>query len=63
MASPAADFTALPPHPKWRERLVALKNIPPVMRFVWEAAPHVVVASISLRVTAALDARRHARYH
>jgi len=54
MASPAADFTALPPHPKWRERLVALKNIPPVMRFVWEAAPHVVVASISLRVTAAL---------
>lgn len=54
MASPAADLTAPPPHPKWRERLVALRNVPPVMRFVWEAAPRVVVASVSLRVTAAL---------
>ncbi len=55
MASPAADSTSPPlPHPKWRERLVALKNIPPVMRFVWEAAPHIVVASVSLRMTAAL---------
>jgi ATP-binding cassette subfamily B protein len=54
MASPAADLTAPPPRPKWRERLIALKNIPPVMHFVWESAPHVVVASVSLRVTAAL---------
>ncbi len=54
MASPAADLAAPPTHPKWRERLAALKNIPPVMRFVWEAAPHVVVADVLLRVVAAM---------
>ena len=42
------------PAPRWRERLQALKNIPPVLRMVWEAAPKVIVASLSLRVMAAL---------
>src|ERR1700719_2962572 len=40
--------------PRWRERLQALKNIPPVLRMVWEAAPNVIVASVTLRVMTAL---------
>ncbi len=42
------------PGPRWRERLQALKNIPPVLRMVWEAAPSVIVASVTLRVLTAL---------
>ena len=40
--------------PRWRERLQALKNIPPVLSMVWEAAPRVIVASVTLRVITAL---------
>jgi ATP-binding cassette subfamily B protein len=40
--------------PRWRERLQALKNIPPVLRMVWEAAPKVIVAGVTLRVMTAL---------
>lgn len=42
------------PTPRWRERLAALKNIPPVLRIVWEAAPRVIAASLALRVVSAL---------
>ena len=42
------------PLPNWRERLKALKNIPPVMRFVWDAAPAVVISTLFFRVVAAL---------
>jgi ATP-binding cassette, subfamily B, bacterial len=42
------------PTPRWRERVAALKNIPPVLRMVWEAAPKVIVSSLFCRVTAAL---------
>src|ERR1700687_1499511 len=42
------------PTPRWRERVAALKNIPPVLRMVWEAAPRVILASITCRVLAAL---------
>ena len=42
------------PAPRWRERLQALRNIPPVLRMVWEAAPKVIVASVTLRVITAL---------
>ncbi|HLZ93630.1 MAG TPA: ABC transporter ATP-binding protein [Candidatus Acidoferrum sp.] len=40
--------------PRWRERLKALRNIPPVLRMVWEAAPKVIVADLTLRVVMAL---------
>jgi len=40
--------------PRWRERLQALRNIPPVLRMVWEAAPKVIAASVTLRVVTAL---------
>lgn len=50
-ASPAVKEA---PIPNWSERLKALKNIPPVMRFVWEAAPAVVISNLFFRVAAAL---------
>jgi ATP-binding cassette, subfamily B, bacterial len=40
--------------PRWRERVAALKNMPPVLRMVWEAAPSVIVASMACRVLVAL---------
>src|ERR1700682_5363932 len=42
------------PTPKWRERVQALRNLPPVLRMVWQAAPNAVVAGLSLRVVVAL---------
>jgi ATP-binding cassette, subfamily B, bacterial len=42
------------PTPRWRERVAALKNIPPVLRMVWEAAPKVIVSSVACRVLIAL---------
>ena len=47
---PAEDI----PSPRWGERLRALKNIPQVMKFVWEAAPGVVIGEIISRVAVAL---------
>ena len=38
----------------WNERLRALKNIPPVVRMVWESGPVVVALGSVLRVVAAL---------
>src|SRR6202000_2168085 len=40
--------------PRWRERVAALKNMPPVFKMVWEAAPGVIVASLTCRVLVAL---------
>ena len=42
------------PTPKWRERVQALRNIPPVLRIVWDAAPRVIAAELIFRVLAAL---------
>ncbi len=38
----------------WRERLAALRNVPAVLRFVWESGRVVVVLSLAARVVAAL---------
>ncbi len=38
----------------WSDRLSALKNIPPLFRIVWEAAPKVLASSLACRVFAAL---------
>lgn len=48
MANPAVSV-----RPKWRKRLAALNNIPPVFRMVWNSAPSAVVWSILLRVLVA----------
>ncbi len=38
----------------WRERLRALRNIPPVVGLVWSSGPWIVSAGIALRVVSAL---------
>lgn len=38
----------------WRERAAALRNVPPLMRMVWESGPGVVTAGWAFRITAAL---------
>ena len=42
------------PRPVWRERFAALRNLPPVLRLVWDAAPAVVAGGLVLRVASAL---------
>jgi ATP-binding cassette subfamily B protein len=42
------------PTPKWRERFQALRNIPPIFSIVWEAAPGIIVGSLTCRVLAGL---------
>jgi ATP-binding cassette subfamily B protein len=37
----------------WGERLRALKNVPPVLHFVWESGPHIVFWNIAIRVVVA----------
>jgi ATP-binding cassette, subfamily B, bacterial len=37
----------------WRDRVRALKNVPPVLRFVWESGPAVVFWNITIRIVAA----------
>ncbi|HVA00654.1 MAG TPA: ABC transporter ATP-binding protein [Terriglobia bacterium] len=38
----------------WRDRVRALRNVPPGLRIVWESGPHVAVSGFVLRVIAAL---------
>jgi ATP-binding cassette subfamily B protein len=38
----------------WRDRFAALRNVPPVLRLVWDAAPRVVAGGLALRVASAL---------
>ena len=38
----------------WRQRLNALRNIPPALKIVWDAGPQVVTSGIASRVVAAL---------
>ncbi len=38
----------------WRQRLNALRNIPPALKIVWEAGPQVVASGIAFRVVAAV---------
>jgi ATP-binding cassette subfamily B protein len=38
----------------WRERVSALRNVPAVLRFVWESGPTVVVLGLVSRIIAAL---------
>jgi len=42
-----------PPGNAWSDRLRALRNVPPVLRIVWESGPSVVSSNIALRVLVA----------
>lgn len=41
-------------HSNWREHIKGVRNVPPLFKIVWRAAPGVVTASIFLRLLAAL---------
>ena len=43
-----------PAKPSWRERVSSLKNVPPIFRMVWDAAPGVVASSVLFRLMAAV---------
>src|SRR5437660_8691580 len=38
----------------WQERLRALKNVPPILKIVWQSGPGVVTFGVVSRVVAAL---------
>src|SRR6202521_2265228 len=38
----------------WRERLSALRNVPPVLKIVWQAGPLVVASGLTLRLFTSL---------
>jgi len=42
------------PHSNWREYIKGVRNVPPLFKMVWKAAPGVVASSIFLRLLAAL---------
>ena len=42
-----------PPGNAWADRLRALKNVPPVLHFVWESGPAVVFWNITIRIVVA----------
>jgi ATP-binding cassette, subfamily B, bacterial len=52
--STAARGRVQGPPSRWRDRLRALQNIPPLFRIVWKAAPRVVAAGLAFRVIIAL---------
>src|SRR3984885_2220127 len=41
-------------HSSWNKRLAALRNVPPGLRLVWDAAPSVVAGGIAMRLISAL---------
>ncbi len=52
LAEPATQGPGAPSN-AWGDRLRALKNVPPVLHFVWESGPAVVFWNITLRIVAA----------
>ena len=52
---PAAKPVDAPKSPgnAWGDRLRALKNVPPVLHFVWESGPAVVFWNITIRIVVA----------
>ncbi len=46
---------APPTEPPWRDRLRALRNIPPLAAMVWETSPPLAAASIFLRLVASFQ--------
>jgi len=60
----ALHWYLIPPHPPlpkpgdapatWRERLRALRNVPPLLRMVWETGPGLTLATILLRLVSSV---------
>src|SRR5579871_3234868 len=56
VAGESSEKVPEPPTEKasaWGDRLRALKNVPPVLHFVWESGPAVVFWNITIRVVVA----------
>ncbi len=56
MAGSPAEASANSPdgaRSAWGDRLRALKNVPPVLRFVWESGPSVVFWNLAIRIVVA----------
>ena len=51
---PAVEEAATPKVSPWRERISALKNVPPVLGILWDSGPSVVTWGIVLRVIVAV---------
>ncbi len=51
---PAVEEAATPKVSPWRERISALKNVPPVLGSLWDSGPSVVTWGIVLRVIVAV---------
>ena len=49
----ASEAAQEPPASAWGDRLRALKNVPPVLHFVWESGPAVVFWNIAIRIIVA----------
>jgi ATP-binding cassette, subfamily B, bacterial len=54
MASPAHTGAASRPHPSFRERMGALRNLPPFLRQIWATSKPLTLTSLGLRVIRAL---------
>ncbi|MCJ0824625.1 ABC transporter ATP-binding protein/permease [Luteimonas sp. 50] len=54
MPSPTADSPREPQRPSLRERVGALRNIPPFLREIWATSKGLTVASLGLRLVRAL---------
>jgi len=54
-SQPGSSQPDMPPESSsaWGDRLRALKNVPPVLHFVWESGPSVVFWNIFIRITGA----------
>ncbi|MGH9598267.1 MAG: ABC transporter ATP-binding protein [Terracidiphilus sp.] len=55
-AGEGGEQQAAPPHGSgnaWVDRVRALKNVPPVLHFVWESGPWIVFWNITIRMTVA----------
>jgi len=48
-----STFNAEAPGGAWSDRIRALRNVPPVLRFVWESGPSVVFWNITIRILVA----------
>jgi ATP-binding cassette subfamily B protein len=48
------SITVSPRQTSWNQRLASLRNVAPVLRLVWDAAPAVVASGVALRVVSAL---------
>ena len=55
-SEPRSEARATPrrrPGNAWGDRVRALKNVPPVLHFVWESGPAVVFWNITIRIVVA----------